>query len=606
MYHLQHVGPRVHVEKVTMHLPLLFCTSIAGKTFTYRNIQAMGKRSKHGGGATNRGRGRQAALMKKPSVDPFAGPKVMPHEPTSTLNGKGVSILWFRNDLRLRDNAALALANTAEFMLPLYVFDTSQFGDDHLSPYKFQRTGPFRANFLKQAVLDVRDCLILQGNDMLIRYGDIRDALDETIEKLAAHGVEAIHLVAHKETTWEETRAEIAVEKRLQELGDKHNVSTAAHYVWGATMHHIDDLPFNAGGASVPATFTAYRKWMESEDGPLVRDEIELADKLIKYPFGLMLKSEIPSLGDDLGVQGVGEPNDYPFPDHRAVMGFVGGPSAGEKRVNEYLWEAQGLTMYKETRNESGTRNYSSKFSPWLALGCLSPRTVYWQVKEFELEVAGNDSTYWMVFELLTRDYFHWLAASVGTKLFALNGYSGDGDRPIWTPRDISAQDRERLQRWIDGETGAPFVDASMRELKYTGFMSNRGRQNCASFLIHTLDFPDWRAGAEYFECMLIDHDVASNWGNWAYIAGVGSDPRGGRRFNVVKQSYDYDPTGWFIHGWIPELARVPPPHIHEPHLMGQELCDKYKVEQGVSYPLPIVQLPRNPKKASAPGKRER
>ncbi len=136
-------------------------------------------------------------------------------------------------------------------------------------------------------------------------------------------------------------------------------------------------------------------------------------------------------------------------------------------------------------------------------------------------------------------------------------------------------------------------MDASMRELKYTGYMGNRGRQNVASFLINDLEFPDWRAGAEYFESMLIDHDVASNWCNWAYIAGVGSDPRGGRRFNVVKQSFAHDPEGWFIRGWCHELLRVPAPQIHEPHLMSEKECEEYEVTKGESYPLPIVPLPQ-------------
>lgn len=577
-----------------------------------RNAGSMGSRLKRGGstnrrhrGASSRGRGRQFTRMNQQTpFDPFAGPKIMPRVPPATLHEKGVSILWFRNDLRLRDNAAFALANTASIMFPVYVFDVTQFGEEYLSPHGFQRTGPFRAHFLKQAVLDVRENLMLRGSDMLVRTGHPIEILEELIENLLANGIDTIHFVAHKETTYEEVRFENAVEDKLKQLSERHNATIDAHWLWGATMHHIDDIPFNAGGSGVPATFTEYRKWVESEDGPDVRDEVEVPEQLKKYPFGLMLKNDIPSLGEDLGVAGVGEPNDYPFPDHRAVMGFVGGPTAVEQRVKEYIWEAYGLEVYKEVRNGSGTRNYSSKFSPWLALGCLSPRTVFWEVKKFERNVVANESTYWMIFELMTRDYFHWVAASVGAKLFALNGYSGrsHNEKSIWQLPNghITPKHRERLQKWIDGETGAPFVDASMRELRYTGFMSNRGRQNVASFLINDLEFPDWRAGAEYFESTLIDHDVASNWCNWAYIAGVGSDPRGGRKFNVVKQSYDYDADGWFIQGWCPELAQVPAPFIHEPHLLSKEQCEEYKLEKGVSYPLPIVKLPQAPKKSGS------
>lgn len=106
------------------------------------------------------------------------------------------------------------------------------------------------------------------------------------------------------------------------------------------------------------------------------------------------------------------------------------------------------------------------------------------------------------------------------------------------------------------GDTGVGLVDANMRELNETGFMSNRGRQVVASFL--TIDlYIDWRLGAEYFEELLVDHDVYSNWANWQYVAGVGNDPRGSRRFNPIKQSHDYDPEGKYIRTWIPQLRGV-------------------------------------------------
>jgi deoxyribodipyrimidine photo-lyase len=101
-------------------------------------------------------------------------------------------------------------------------------------------------------------------------------------------------------------------------------------------------------------------------------------------------------------------------------------------------------------------------------------------------------------------------------------------------------QDKVNFDKWVKGETGVPFIDANMRELQQTGFMSNRGRQNVASFLTKDLGI-DWTWGAAYFESQLIDYDVCSNWGNWAYIAGVGNDPRGHRFFNIEKQAHDYD-----------------------------------------------------------------
>ena len=113
-----------------------------------------------------------------------------------------------------------------------------------------------------------------------------------------------------------------------------------------------------------------------------------------------------------------------------------------------------------------------------------------------------------------------------------------------------TSPNEELLNRWINGETESDFVNANMLELKHTGFMSNRGRQNVASYLCNDLKL-DWRYGAAYFEQQLIDYDVCSNWGNWAYVAGVGNDPRKDRYFNVVKQANDYDKEGVYRKLWL-------------------------------------------------------
>jgi deoxyribodipyrimidine photo-lyase len=108
----------------------------------------------------------------------------------------------------------------------------------------------------------------------------------------------------------------------------------------------------------------------------------------------------------------------------------------------------------------------------------------------------------------------------------------------------------ELLHRWINGETGSEFVDANMNELRLTGFMSNRGRQITASYLVNDLKVK-WLMGAAYFESLLIDYDVCSNYGNWAYIAGVGNDPRQDRYFNIDKQAATYDADGAYRRLWL-------------------------------------------------------
>ena len=168
-------------------------------------------------------------------------------------------------------------------------------------------------------------------------------------------------------------------------------------------------------------------------------------------------------------------------------------------------------------------------------------RTLLSRLKDYEKKVVANDSTYWIYFELLWREYFQWYAHRYGRQLYRFNGITDKSSHRCYYP--------ERYQRWCHGNTPYPLVNALMNQLNATGYMSNRGRQIAASCFIYDLQL-DWRFGAAYFEQQLIDYDVASNWGNWQYIAGVGADPRGGRHFNVEKQTRQYDPQGEFIEKW--------------------------------------------------------
>ncbi|MDZ7705595.1 MAG: FAD-binding domain-containing protein [Trueperaceae bacterium] len=159
------------------------------------------------------------------------------------------------------------------------------------------------------------------------------------------------------------------------------------------------------------------------------------------------------------------------------------------------------------------------------------------------------------MFELLWRDFFSFTALACGPDLFRATGPRGEAIS--WR------QDDAAFARWRDGRTGIPFVDANMRELTQTGYMSNRGRQNVASFLSGWLGL-DWRLGAAWFEHTLLDHDVGSNWGNWAWNSGVGFDPRQ-RMFDVLGQAARYDPQGEYVRTWIPELAGLDSAVIHTP-----------------------------------------
>jgi deoxyribodipyrimidine photo-lyase len=221
---------------------------------------------------------------------------------------------------------------------------------------------------------------------------------------------------------------------------------------------------------------------------------------------------------------------------------FHGGERAALAHLAQYC--KRGLPhSYKATRNGLYGCDYSTKWSPWLATGALSARQAWAAIQAFEAQQGATDSTYWIGFELLWRDHFRWLHLKYGERLYWLRGLS---DAAL----QISTHNARGFERWRTGQTGHALIDAGMRELNATGYSSNRLRQNLASFLIHDLRC-DWRAGAAWFESQLIDFDIYNNQGNWLYLSGRGTDPRGSRRFNPDKQANDYDADGTYRKLWL-------------------------------------------------------
>jgi deoxyribodipyrimidine photo-lyase len=465
-------------------------------------------------------------------------------------------LVWYRNDLRLHDHQPLAQALAAEAtVIPVYCFDDRHFGQ---TSFGFPKTGAFRSQFLLESIADLRNSWRSRGSDLIIRRGLPEVIIPELVDRWQ---ITAVYY--HREVTAEEIAVSNALAGALTAL----NVHVRAF--WGHTLYQLQDLPFSL--SNLPELFTKFRKDVER-------------DGQIQPP--LIAPASLPSLPSDLDPGELPTLNDLglvpPAFDPRGVLAYSGGETAGLDRLQQYIWESDRLRVYKETRNGMLGANYSSKFSAWLAFGCLSPRYIYHQVKKYEDERIENDSTYWLVFELLWRDYFRLICAKHGNNVFKITGLQG-----LEIPWK---QDWQRFDLWREGQTGFPLIDANMRELATTGYMSNRGRQNVASFLTKNLGI-DWRMGAEWFESLLIDYDVCSNWGNWNYNAGVGNDARGFRFFNSIKQAQDYDREGKYVKHWLPELALIPAGKVHEPWTLSpieQELCS---VRIGVDYPQPIVDL---------------
>ncbi|MEL4894581.1 DASH family cryptochrome [Crocosphaera sp. Alani8] len=462
-------------------------------------------------------------------------------------------LIWYRNDLRIHDHEPLYQAiKQGALVIPFYCFDIRQF---NTTSFGFPKTGNFRGKFLLESVANLKNSLQELASNLIIRKGYPEKIIPELVKQLEINEV-----YYYEEVTSEEINVEDAVEKALKPLKVKFKG------FWGATLYHWDDLPFEV--SQLPEVFTSFRKKVEKNS--TVNPTFISPRKLISLPDVEL--GYIPSL-EDLGLE-------KPEYDSKGVLEFKGGETEGIKRLKEYFWQGNHLKEYKETKNGMLGADYSSKFSAWLANGCLSPRYIYEEVQKYEEKRVRNNSTYWLIFELLWRDYFRFIGAKHGNKVFYESGLRGV-DIP-WK------EDLERFKLWQEGNTGYPLVDANMRELATTGFMSNRGRQNVASFLTKNLGI-NWIMGAEWFESLLIDYDVCSNYGNWNYTAGVGNDARGFRYFNIPKQSKDYDAKGEYIKHWLPELKMIPGQKIHEPWKLSQEEQKRYNVRIGVDYPRPVV-----------------
>jgi len=474
--------------------------------------------------------------------------------------GKSV-IVWHRTDLRVDDNPLLAQAaelvkeGSVKQVLPVYILDPKQFG---LTAFGSDKTGAFRAKFLLQCIADFKKRLRSIGSELLVRVGEPEKMIADL-----ADDIDAKIVLTEQQVTDEELKADERVRSTLKPM------RADLYEIWGNTLYHIDDLPFSSPSA-IPKVFTPFKEKCAKGCKPSVALDAPTKDSL-PLPQDVGGLDFVPGW-NDLPCNGrLQDPASVP---HSAFT-IEGGETAARARLKHYLWDTDAIADYFNVRNGMLGTEYSTKFSASLAFGCISARRISNEIARYEKTRTKNKSTYWVIFELVWRDFFRFSAKRYGNKIFHLNGPSPPRPPMTWTT------DLKALQRWKDGTTGWPLVDANMRELKETGFMSNRGRQNVASYL--TLDLGlDWRLGADHFESLLVDYDVCSNWGNWVAAAGL----TGGRvnKFNMIKQSKDYDPKGEYVRMWVPELRGLEGAAALEPWKHGKH-CGNYPkrlTEQGV------------------------
>ncbi|WP_201594165.1 DASH family cryptochrome [Psychrobacter vallis] len=446
-------------------------------------------------------------------------------------SNKKVTLVLFHNDLRVADNATLlkaaALSSNGRLLLVYASSLTDRLKNKDSHTYHYDSLSHARKQFLFESLADLNASLMQLGNRLL--YLPNSSATSDSFTQLS-------ELIEQQYVT------DICVSKtadynqnQVYELLQKQYPQISWHVQTTATL--FDELPLE----HLPKSFTQFRKKIESNHDLLHAEK----DSVIC----LTPKSLSPLPESMFNREGyffkIDRSDTQVLNEHiQQQPNFKGGESSGLKHLKGYF-DSDAPSTYKTTRNVLDDWTHSTKFSAWLANGSLSVNMVLNRLRRYERDIMANDSTYWIWFELLWREYFYWYAAAHQQKLFWLKGIAQHSPSTQFN--------QKRLAQWKHGQTPYSIVNACMHQLKSTGYMSNRGRQLVASCLVHELGL-DWRYGATYFEQHLIDYDVASNWGNWQYLAGVGADPRGCRQFNLNKQTEQYDPNGEFIRKWQGEV----------------------------------------------------
>ena len=421
--------------------------------------------------------------------------------------------MWFRNDLRVQDNQSLFQASKKSGKtIGVFCIDPRQF---EITRFGFKKTEKFRAKFLLETLRELKNNLEKLNISLFVFVEKPEIAIPKLVD---AHNISTIF--SQKEWTAEELEVSENLKNQIPECDF---IETFDQFLF-----HPNDIPYNDFN-KIPEFFTEFRKKCEKES------KIQKCVVIQAKPLENLVttSSVLPTL-EELGFDNFKIDKNTAFP-------FRGGESQALKRMENYFFETENLSQYKKTRNGLIGDSYSSKFSPWLANGSISARTIYWEIQNYENEICKNENTYWLIFELIWRDYFKYVSLKHGSKIFKLDG--------ILQKKYEWKNNQKAFREWAFGNTREPFVNANMTELLKTGFMSNRGRQNVASFWAKEWE-QDWRIGAAYFESMLIDYDVHSNYGNWIYNSGVGNDPRD-RKFNIKRQAEMYDENGKYQKLWL-------------------------------------------------------
>ena len=444
------------------------------------------------------------------------------------------AIVWFSRDLRVHDQPALRAAlDGHDRVVRVFCFDDRLLNGRHAS-------GP-RTQFLLECLEELDGALKDRGGGLAIRHGAPERELPELAEEVGADEVHASADVG-------------PFARRRQEAVDR---AIDCELVLHPGLAAVDDLTAvrTQGGKPYTVFSPFHRNWLEQPR----REVIGAPRKLPPLPSGLR-KGRPPSL-ESLGLE---QEVEDPLP---------GGESAGRERLGRFV--SDGVAEYTDNHDALG-RDKTSRLSPYLHFGCLSPREVEGRLPRGKGPDAFRRQLCWRDFYMHVLLHFPRNARSEFQERY--RGKIG------WSYAE------ERFEAWCQGRTGYPLVDAGMRQLLREGWMHNRARLVVGSFLTKDLGI-DWRWGERWFMRLLIDGDEANNNGNWQWIASVGVDPQPffRRIYNPARHMERYDPKGDYVRRYVPELKDVPDDYLAEPWTMPDEVQRECGCVIGEDYPEPIV-----------------
>jgi len=454
------------------------------------------------------------------------------------------TILWFRKDLRLRDNSALkACIEAGSPVIPIFIWSPEEAGD--------WAPGAASKWWLHQALKSLSEAFKGRGGELVLREGDSLGQLRDIIEK---SGAKRVYWNRRYESPQRELDA--SIKRQLREDGvevESFNSSLLNEPHTAAT-----------GGGNPYKVYTPY--WKKVKDRPI--EPIAEPDfDLLKFPDTYPQTEALDSYGLLPGKQWYRKFDSY----------WRVSEAAAQERLEKFLSQpVEGYNQARDIPSEDGT----SSLSPYLHWGLIGPRQVmHALIAKHDLGKEGPQvyakEIYWREFAYNVLYHFPKTPTAPLHEKYA--------DFP-WQPDSIT------LKRWQRGQTGYPIIDAGMRQLYATGWMHNRVRMVVSSLLVKHL-LQDWREGASWFWDKLVDADLASNTLGWQWSAGCGADAAPYFRvFNPITQGKKFDPEGDYVKRWVPELSNVTPEYIHEPWEASEPELDSFGLDLGIDYPKPIIE----------------